>query len=54
MPASVRDMNATHVPASSNQFDVRSAGSVGAAWYWFSYVYYGSPAALVEQEVRTT
>jgi hypothetical protein len=28
--------------------------AAGVAWYWFSfsYVYYGSPALLVEQEVR--
>jgi hypothetical protein len=47
-------MNAICATAELNLNDLRSAGSAGAFSYWFSfsYVYYGSPALLAEQEVR--
>jgi hypothetical protein len=47
-------MEATCVLANANLNGIRSAGLAWAASYWFSfsYVYYGSPAVLVEQEVR--
>jgi hypothetical protein len=54
MPASVRSMETIRVLAKVNPNDLRSAVSARAYSYWFSfsYVYYGSPAVLVEQEVR--
>jgi hypothetical protein len=47
-------MEKSSVSAKVNPNDLRSAGSARAYSYWFSfsYVYYGSPAVLVEQEVR--
>ena len=47
-------MNAEHVAVELNTNELRSAGLAWAYSYWFSfsYVYYGSPALLAEQEVR--
>jgi hypothetical protein len=45
-------MEANGVPTGLNLNELRSAGSAWARSYWFSYVYYGSPASLAEQEVR--
>jgi len=47
-------MSTRSVVTKGNASELASAIAVAASWYWFgfSYVYYGSPATLVEQEVR--
>ena len=51
---SLRAMSTRSVVTKGNASELASAIAVAASWYWFgfSYVYYGSPATLVEQEVR--
>ena len=46
-------MDTRSVMTSENLSDQPSARAAAAYWYWFgfSYVYYGSLAKLVEQEV---
>ena len=49
---SVRAMSIPRDAAIESMGVHRSVGSAGSAWYWFSFAYYyGSPVALVEQEV---
>jgi hypothetical protein len=54
MPVSVSGMEGHRARAIANLHELSTAGAAWAASYWFSfgYFYYGSPAVLVEQEVR--
>jgi hypothetical protein len=50
---SVIRMDAIRTPGSTQPIEEAPVDSTWALGYWFSFSYYGSPAALAEQEVRT-